>query len=52
MADLHEVTAGRDSQRELKRTGRTALITVPDHEISRKHLAVHRQAGITKVACP
>ena len=44
LADLHEVTVGRDSQRELRRAGRTAVITVPDHEISRKHLAVRRQA--------
>ena len=44
LANLHEVTLGRDSQRELKRDGKLAAITVPDYEISRKHLAVRRQA--------
>jgi len=50
LASLHEITLGRDSQRELRRYGRTAAITVPDHEISRKHLAVRRQATCWDVA--
>jgi DNA-binding NtrC family response regulator len=50
LGSLHEVTVGRDSQRELRRYGRTAVISVPDHEISRKHLAVRRQATCWDVA--
>jgi MoxR-like ATPase len=50
LGDLHEVTIGRDSQRELKRYSRVATVTVPDHEISRKHLAVRRQATCWDVA--
>jgi len=50
LGSLHEITLGRDSQRELRRYGRTAAITVPDHEISRKHLAVRRQATCWDVA--
>src|SRR5205814_3721950 len=42
---LHEITLGRDTRRELKRSGRTATLTVPDHEISRKHLSVRCQAA-------
>jgi DNA-binding NtrC family response regulator len=44
LGNLHEVTVGRDSRRDLLRQGRVAAISVPDHEISRKHLAVRRQA--------
>ena len=43
LGDLHEVTLGRDSRRELVRTGRTGVLSVPDHEVSRKHLVVRRQ---------
>jgi transcriptional regulator with AAA-type ATPase domain len=50
LSNLHEITLGRDSRRELKRYGRAAAITVPDHEISRKHLAVRRQATCWDVA--
>jgi len=43
LGDVHEVTLGRDSSRKVVRTGKTAALSVPDHEISRKHLAVRRQ---------
>jgi len=40
LGDLQEITVGRDSQRVHTRRGRAATLTIPDHEISRKHLAV------------
>jgi DNA-binding NtrC family response regulator len=43
LGNLNEVTIGRDSRRILSRHGKTASISVPDHEISRKHLCVRRQ---------
>jgi pSer/pThr/pTyr-binding forkhead associated (FHA) protein len=50
LGDLQEVTVGRDSRRSLTRHDRTATLSVPDHEISRKHLAVNRQPGGWEVA--
>jgi transcriptional regulator of aromatic amino acid metabolism len=50
LGNLHEVTLGRDARRELKRHGKTASISVPDHEMSRKHFAVRRQATCWDVA--
>jgi DNA-binding NtrC family response regulator len=50
LANLNEVTVGRDSRRILSRHGKTASISVPDHEISRKHLAVRRQPAGWEVA--
>jgi pSer/pThr/pTyr-binding forkhead associated (FHA) protein len=50
LGDLQEVTVGRDSQRSLARQGTTATLSVPDQEISRKHLAVHRQPSGWEVA--
>jgi transcriptional regulator of acetoin/glycerol metabolism len=50
LGNLHEVTIGRDSRRELKRHGKTAAISILDHEMSRKHLAVRRQAACWDVA--
>jgi DNA-binding NtrC family response regulator len=50
LTDLHDVTLGRDAQRVIKRTARSATITVPDHEISRKHLVVRRQPEGWEVA--
>ena len=44
LGNLHEITLGRDSRRELKRHGKAAALSVPDHEMSRKHLSVRRQA--------
>jgi transcriptional regulator with AAA-type ATPase domain len=43
LGELTEVTLGRDTTRKLVRDGKTAMVTVPDHEISRKHCAVRRQ---------
>jgi hypothetical protein len=43
LGDLQEVIVGRGSQRNLDRQGTTATLSIPDHEISRKHLAVRRQ---------
>ena len=43
LRDLHEVTLGRDSRRTLTRNGRVAVLGVPDHEVSRKHLRLARQ---------
>ncbi len=50
LGDLQEVTVGRDSQRSLARQGTTATLSVPDQEISRKHLAVRRQPDGWEVA--
>jgi len=50
LGDLQEVTVGRDSRRGLVRHGKTAALSVVDHEISRKHLAVRRQFGGWEVA--
>jgi pSer/pThr/pTyr-binding forkhead associated (FHA) protein len=41
---------GRGSQRSLARQGTTATLSVPDDEISRKHLVVRRQRGGWEVA--
>ena len=43
LGNLNEVVVGRDSRRILIRQGKSAAISVPDHEISRKHLVVRRQ---------
>jgi DNA-binding NtrC family response regulator len=43
LTSLNEVVVGRDSRRTLTRQGKAATISVPDHEISRKHLCVRRQ---------
>jgi hypothetical protein len=43
LGGLHEVTVGRDSRRGVARNGKVATVSVPDHEISRKHLSVRRQ---------
>jgi len=43
LSSLDSVTVGRDSRRHVMRQGRAAAITVPDYEISRKHLSVRRQ---------
>jgi transcriptional regulator with AAA-type ATPase domain len=50
LGNLHEITVGRDSRRHLARQGKTAAISVPDHEISRKHLVVRRQPAGWEVA--
>jgi transcriptional regulator of acetoin/glycerol metabolism len=50
LADLNEVTLGRDSTRNLVRSGRTGTLAVPDHEVSRKHLVVRRQPAGWEVA--
>ena len=36
LGDLQEVTVGRELRRGLARHGRTAMLSVPDNEISRK----------------
>jgi len=50
LGDLQEVTVGRGPQRGLARQGRTAMLSIPDHGISRKHLAVRRQPTGWEVA--
>jgi transcriptional regulator of acetoin/glycerol metabolism len=50
LGNLQEVTIGRDTQRALLRHGKTATLTAPDLEISRKHLAVRRQPAGWDVA--
>ena len=50
LGDLQEVTVGRGSPRGLARHGKTATISIPDHEISRKHLVVRRQPAGWEVA--
>jgi transcriptional regulator with AAA-type ATPase domain len=50
LGDLQEVTVGRDSLRGVTRHGRTARLAVPDHQISRQHLAVRRQSDGWRVA--
>ena len=50
LGNLSEVTVGRDSRRVLLRHGKSATISVPDHEISRKHLCVRRQPAGLEVA--
>jgi len=50
LGDLQEVTVGRDLRRAFARHGKTAMLSVPDHGVSRKHLAVRRQAGGWEVA--
>ncbi len=50
LADLHELTLGRDASRRLTRAGRTATLTVPDHEVSRRHLVIRRQPAGWEVA--
>jgi transcriptional regulator with PAS, ATPase and Fis domain len=43
LADLNEVIVGRDARRTITRRGSSASLAIPDHEMSRKHLAVRRQ---------
>ncbi|HEY0191351.1 MAG TPA: sigma 54-interacting transcriptional regulator [Kofleriaceae bacterium] len=50
LADLNEVTLGRDARRRIVRQGKVAAVSVPDHEISRKHLVVRRQPAGWEVA--
>ncbi len=50
LGNLQEVTVGRDSQRSFARHGRNAKLSIPDHEISRKHLVVRRQPAGWEVA--
>ena len=50
LGDLQEVTVGRGSPRGLARHGKTATISIPDHEISRTHLVVRRQPAGWEVA--
>ncbi len=50
LGDLQEVIVGRGSQRSLARQGTIATLSVPDDEISRKHLVVRRQPGGWEVA--
>jgi DNA-binding NtrC family response regulator len=50
LASLDEVTLGRDACREVVRSGRSATLSVPDHETSRKHLSVRRQPAGWEVA--
>ncbi|HET9625682.1 MAG TPA: sigma 54-interacting transcriptional regulator [Kofleriaceae bacterium] len=50
LSNLQDVTLGRDSRRRLARQGKSAMLTVPDHEISRKHLVVRRQPAGWEVA--
>jgi hypothetical protein len=50
LSNLQDVTLGRDSRRKLTRQGKSAMLTVPDHEISRKHLVVRRQPAGWEVA--
>ena len=50
LGDLQEIAVGRGSQRSFARQGTTAMISIPDHEISREHLAVRRQPDGWEVA--
>jgi len=50
LGDLQELTVGRGPLRSLARHGKTATISIPDHEISRTHLAVRRQPAGWDVA--
>ena len=45
LGNLDEVTLGRDVQRAVTYHRKVATMTVVDHEISRKHLAVSRRAA-------
>ena len=50
LSSLESVTLGRDARRHVTRHGRAAAISVPDYEISRKHLSVQRQPAGWEVA--
>jgi len=50
LGDLQAVTVGRGSRRGLARQGNAALLSVPDQEISRKHLVVRREPTGWEVA--
>jgi DNA-binding NtrC family response regulator len=50
LANLDNVTVGRDASRHVTRHGRAATIAVPDYEISRKHFTVRRQPSGWEVA--
>ena len=50
LGDLQELTVGRGPLRSLARHGKTATISIPDHEISRTHLVVRRQPAGWDVA--
>ena len=50
LGDLQEVTVGRGAPRGLARHDETATISIPDHEISRRHLVVRRQPAGWEVA--
>jgi hypothetical protein len=42
---LDELRIGRGTERRLVRTGRRADLTIPDHELSRHHVALRRHAA-------
>ena len=50
LGDLQEVTVGRGSRRSFVRQGKAATLSIPDHEISRKHVSVRRQPRGWEVA--
>ncbi|HEX7843396.1 MAG TPA: sigma 54-interacting transcriptional regulator [Kofleriaceae bacterium] len=50
LANLDEVTLGRDSRRRVTRHGRSAALAIPDYETSRKHLSVRRQPAGWEIA--
>jgi len=50
LANLDEVTLGRDVRRHVTRHGRSAMLAVPDYETSRRHLTVRRQPAGWEVA--
>jgi pSer/pThr/pTyr-binding forkhead associated (FHA) protein len=50
LGDLQEITVARGSRRGLARHGVAATLSVPDHEISRRHLTVRRRPAGWEVA--
>jgi len=50
LAELQEVVVGRDGSRAVVHRGNSAVLTIPDHEMSRKHLVVKRQPAGWEVA--
>jgi DNA-binding NtrC family response regulator len=50
LGNLQEATLGRDTRRHLVHHGKLVAISVPDHEMSRRHLAVRRQPAGWEVA--
>jgi DNA-binding NtrC family response regulator len=50
LSNLHEATLGRDARRTFVHHSKLVVISVPDHEMSRKHLIVRRQSAGWEVA--